>query len=296
MSASDIIKDNLRLWRDAAAENRELRLLAVMDAAKSAATDWSNGHTNDVGAGLFSLPQPPASPLLPFQDLFIRAMTLDEQLAFCRTLLSIAPHFPHEEENGEISAPFPTAPRVATLGGEFFTEALRGFATVIPHTIPTRTNSFSAVLEEVAIGNADLALLPTEDERGGKRLSLIEECDRLELHINCVTDISSPHGGRRIQFALISRNPAPLLPATGKQMLECRVFDEDSFALADFLAAAAACGLSLSRIDSLPDPHGDGFFAHHVILATGYGDPALLEAYMALRLPRSFVTGRYLYL
>jgi hypothetical protein len=180
--------------------------------------------------------------------------------------------------------------------GDFFTDALRGFAAVIPHTIPTRTHSFSAALEEVALGNADLSILPTEDERGGKRLSLMEECDRLELHINCVADIPSPHGGRQVQFALISRSSTPLLSANGMQMLECRLFPEDDFALSNFLAAATACGLSLWRLDSLPDPHGENAFAHHAVLAINQGNVSLLEAYMALRLPRSFVTGRYLYL
>lgn len=296
MSDSDIIKDNLKLWHDAAAENRELRLLAVMEAARKAAADWNAGHTSDASLWRIPAPELPVSPLVPSAEAFALALSLDEQLAFCRELLTWAPRFPHEEEELDAPVPFPTAPRVATLGGEFFTEALRGFAAVVPHTIPTRTTSFSAVLEEVAVGNADLALLPTEDERGGKRLSLIEECDRLELHINCVADIPSPHGGRQVQFALISRAVEPMLSITGKQILECRVFDEDAFALADFLTAAAACGLSLSRIDSLPDSYGDGMFAHHVILSQENGDPALLEAYMALRLPRSFVTGRYLYL
>lgn len=296
MIYSDVLKENLKLWHDAAAENRELRLLAVMQAARDAAADWNAGYAQDPTAWRIPRPRLSSPAPLPTANAFASALALDEQLAFCRELLSLAPHFPRDDEEREAPMPFPIAPRLATLGGEFFTEALRGFASVIPHTVPARTNSFSAVLEEVAIGNADLALLPTEDERGGKRLSLIEECDRLELHINCVADIPSPHGGRRVQFALISRNPAPLLPASGKQMLECRVFDEDDFALADFLAAAAACGLSLSRIDSLPDSYGEGIFAHHVTLSREQGDPALLEAYMALRLPRSFVTGHYLYL
>lgn len=291
MNASDTLKDNLRLWREAAADNRELRLLAVMEAAKASAADLSAERTLDT-----DLWHSPLSAQPTADEAFHRATVLDEQLAFCRTLLSIIPHFPHEEESGDTIAPFPTAPRVATLEGEFFAEALRSFSSVVPHTIPMRADSFSAVLEEVAIGNADLALLPTEDERGGKRLSLIEACDQLELHVNCVADTPSPHGGRPVQFALISRNPAFLLPPMGKQMIECRVFDEDAFALADFLTAAAACGLSLFRIDSLPDPYGDGLFAHHAVLSAENGDPALLEAYMALRLPRSFVTGRYLYL
>lgn len=293
MSFDRIISENLALWREAAAENRELRLLAVTEAASKAAAEWEAGEA-DPATWRIMPPSLSASPLVPPVAPFAEMLALDEQLAFCRALRALCPRFPHENEESEVPLPFPAAPRVAMPNGDFFTEALDSFSAVIPHATPLRVQSFSAVLEEVALGNADLALLPAEDERGGKRISLYEECDRLELHINCVANAPLSEGARQIQLALISREATLPFTVLGEEMLECRIAHEDDRALADFLAAAAACGLTLSRVDSLPDPHGDSTFAYQAVLAVGGGDAALLEAYMALRLPRSFVTGRYL--
>lgn len=288
--------ENLAIWHEAAQENRELRLLALIRAGEQAGEAWREGHTEDISTWRVALNQPKDNPLYPDGAAFSHGLAADEQLAFCRALLSRCPYFPREESTSEPSAPWPKAPVVATLNGDFFSSALRGFATVIPDAKTLICDSFSQALERVSEEKADFALLPMEMQHGSKLLAFYEECDRLELSVNCVADIPSPHGRQTLQFALLSRSDA--LPPTqgGEPLLECRVFTEDGFTLADLLAAAAVCGFSLIRADAFPDPHGEGAFAHHVLFSAKNADRALFEAYMALRLPRAFVVEHFLHI
>lgn len=288
--------ENLAIWHEAAQENRELRLLALIRAGEQAGDAWREGHTEDISAWRVALNQPQDSPLYPNGAAFAHGVAIDEQLAFCRALLSRCPYFPREESTSEPPALWPQAPVVATLNGDFFSSALRGFAPVIPNARTLICDSFSQALECVAEEKADFALLPMEMQHGSKLLAFYEDCDRLELSVNCVADIPAPHGRQTLQFALLSRSDA--LPPTegGEPLLECRVFTEDNFTLADLLSAAAVCGFSLIRADAFPDPHGEGAFAHHVLFSAKNADRALFEAYMALRLPRAFVVEHFLHI
>lgn len=288
--------ENLAVWHEAAQENRELRLLALIRAGEQAGDAWREGDTQDISAWRVALKQPKTDPLYPDGAAFAHGLAADEQLAFCRALLSRCPYFPREESIGEQPAPWPRAPMVATLNGDFFSRALRGFAAVIPDAQTLICDSFSQALECVAEEKADFALLPLETQHGSKLLAFYEECDRLELSVNCVADIPAPHGKQTLQFALLSRSDTLPPIEAGEPLLECRVFTEDGFTLADLLSAAAVCGFSLIRADAFPDPHGEGVFAHHVLFSAKDADRALLEAYMALRLPRAFVVELFLHI
>ncbi|MBQ9777898.1 MAG: hypothetical protein IJW22_03130 [Clostridia bacterium] len=285
----EVAIDNLSLWREAAAENRELRLLQAEQMGKAAAKDqlWDSTALR----ALWSFPEgKPPRDALPLHE-----MTTEEQVAFCRGYgKRIASPYAEEEP----LPPAPPAARVAFFDSFFAREALRRFESVLPLPRPVTVPSFAAVCEELANGRADFALLPVCDSREGKFRRLYEEIDRFELRITHVCDVPYPDEGRTVSMALLTRlYQSPLTKGRCQQLLSCALFEEDEHSLPDVLHAALLSGLSLKSIDTLTAPYGeDGVFYHPEFYAGDESAIQVFEAYLALFAPRARITERYVHL
>ena len=282
-SPKEIAADNLALWHESSAHSHALCLLQQQELGRAAAKEWLKEKT------------PPA---IHADAACTRAELVEEQIAFLRGFLAVAPDF-GAQERSELSPslPAPNAPRVAFLDSEIGREALRRFECVLPHHRPLPAPSFTAVCEEVANERADFALLPLEDSREGKFLHLYEEIDRFELRITHVCTVPYADRGRSVLMALLSRRYLPTVNAKGDWLLSCSVFDEDAQCLSDLLIAAKAAGLQLQHIDTLPSPYGEGDAFYHPILRTQSAESdALFLAYLAVCLPRAHATARYLHI
>ena len=284
MSRRKIPLENLKIWQQAAAENRALRLLQITEMAKEMPLDDTEERQNH------SLPAPALSceVELPFTECFARTVALDEQMTLCHAMRAKNAPFRAADE----AAPMPTAPRVARLAGKVFDSA---FQRLLPRTAarPLYVSTLGELLEELAAGNADLAIFPIEDAKGVRFLHFYEEFDRLELRITHVCDVSSEENDR-LGFALLSKQYAP--DVQGAQMLEYRISGREQGALAQLLTAAEYAGLTLPRVDSVPDPYFEDGFVYHVVLRVGQGDAALLHDYLSLSLPYATQVGAYIYL
>jgi hypothetical protein len=283
---ADIAADNLQLWHESGARARVLCLLQQEQLGRAAADAWMEEG------------KPPVPPTIPEDSPCARAEAVEEQVAFVRGFLSLVPDFSARELRELTPAsPAPNAPCVAFLDSEIGRDALRRFECVLPHLRPHPVSSFTAVCEEIANDRADFALLPLEDSREGKFLHLYEEIDRFELRVTHVCTVPYADRGRSVLMALLSRRYTPVPSAPGDWLLACTVFGEDARTLSDLLIAAAATGLQLHHIDTLPSPYGeDGAFYHPVFCTESAQSDALFLAYLALCLPRAHVTARYLHL
>ena len=283
---TDVAADNLALWRENSARTLALRLLQQQELGRDAARDWIDEK------------KAPLPPRATAKTAAARAALVEEQIAFLRGFLSVAPDFVKQELQDLTPAlPAPNAPRVAFLDSAIGRDALRHFECVLPHHRPLPTHSFTAVCEEIANERADFALLPIEDSREGKFLHLYEEIDRFELRITHVCTVPYADRSRNVLMALLSRRYAPVHTVEGDWLLSCSFFGEEPHALSDLLIAADAIGLRLHHIDTLPSPYGEtGAFYHPVFCTEGAQADALFLAYLAVCLPRAHVTARYLHL
>lgn len=286
MSKRNAPAENLKIWHAAAAENRELRLLQITALAK----ELGSSDEGEREALRILPPTLPCEPPIAPADGFARAMALDEQMALCRALPK------SKDAQNELPAP-PAAPRVARLAGAVFDKAFRLFSPLLGMGRPVYLSSLDELLEELAAGNADFALLPIEDAKGARFLRFYEDFDRLELHITHTCSVPSEESDRSVRFALLSRLYTPKKPIAGRLLLEYRVSGQDQGAMQELLTAAAEAGLTLYRTDALPDPFFEEGFIHHVILAANeQSDEDLLNTYLGIALPRVTAVGRYIHL
>ena len=287
MSERSIPLENLEIWHRAAAENRALRLLQIAEMAKEPLPP----REEDNGPLRLPLPDLACEAEIPSADHYARAMALDEQMALCRARLA---------KNAKAPAvgsllPMPPAPRVARLAGAVFDSAFRRLLPLMGTARPVYLSSLNDLLEELAAGNADLAIFPMQDAKGVRFLHFYEEFDRLELHVTHTCDVLSEESGRPLGFALLSKQYLPVAKG-GAPMLEYRISGQDRGALAALLTAADYAGLTLWRVDSLPDPYFEDGYVYHAVLSVGEGNAALLHDYLTAALPRAALVGAYTYL
>lgn len=279
MDAERIAAENLGIWREAAAQNRELRRLQLAQLA--AAVDPA-GMAEPSPALLPHALREEAYGALPAE------MRAEERVAFCAALAAVHPTLHRERAASDP----PAIPRVAILSGPVFASALSRFFKDV-QTKPVSLSSLTELLEEVSTGNADFALLPMEDAKGARLLHFYEEFDRLELRVIGLCRVPATDEGRGLRFALLTRYYDPPAPAGAELLLECRLTCEGGDAITELLHAARGVGLTLRRIDSLPDPYLENGTTYFSVFSGPAQAQEQLEVYLALCLPRAAVIGRY---
>ncbi len=288
-SAQHIIADNLRTWRTASADIRELRLLGALDAGRRLAMLTPSDALPD--PSFLPAEELPNTPLVGDPDAFLHTLAVEEQIAFCRGFLSVRPLTPTGDE--EQGAPPPAAPRIAFLESPFAREALRTLGRILPHARPVTVPNFTAVCEELASDHADFALLPLEDSQEGKLMRPLQAIDSFSFRITHTCEIPYPDGGRSVTMALLTQRYLPTAKRKGEQMLGCRVSQQTPFTLSDLLIAARQCGLTLRRVDSLPTPYGEDGVIYFPVFRATEGEVALFEAYLTLFQPSAQLIGTY---
>ena len=282
--------DNLTLWHEAAAENRELCLLQAEQLGRDSAHRTPR-EIRELARQLFT-------HFHGAQDAAARAALIGGQIAFLQGLLQNPPPLLGEGADGLlVYEAAPAAPRVVFLDSFFGREALHRFEALLPHARPVTAPSFTAVCEELASGRADFALLPLEDSREGRFLHLFEEIDRFELHVTHTCEVPYTQEGRTVLMGLLSRLYTPTQAVTGDQLLSCTLLQEEAHALSDLLLAAEYCRLTLRRVDTLPTSFDEDRVIHHLSFAVLQPrDELLFRTYLELFLPRACITERYLHL
>ena len=279
-----LVRANFKAWHDAIAPCRALSLLqAEEEGARSAPLPADAEGDAQIVAEALTLPAD-----LPADDLTLRALTMEERLAFCRAL-------PPLPEGAAVTLPTEPAP-TAVLSNPFFAAATERFSDAVCELAPLPVSTFAEICEEVGSGRAAFGILPLEDSDDGKLYRFYEQADSFELHVRCTCDVPYRDGSRTMRLALLSLADAPTPVIQGERMLECSLLEDRDCTEAELLAAAAACGLSLRRVDSLPAPYTeDGFYLRSVFRATEEGE-ALFERFIRCFMPRAVITARYVHL
>ena len=276
--------DNVQAWYEEIERLAELSALqGELLARRVSHTDTAGGESAFLKNSLPYLFKTQATPTL-------HGAQTASRLAFCRAWLQ---KFPRTDAATTRAVAAEEQAPVACLDSPLFLGAHQYFKEILPLATHHPAATFTEVIDEVAAGAAAFGILPIENAENGKLFRFYEQIERHELHIYATKSVTLGDGEEQTRLALVSKTP-PVLPKQAEKVLECVVFEEDEFSVADVLFVAASCGIALRRIDSLPASFGKGHFLHHPIFCTKDGDLDLFCTYLDLFMPRTIITAHYI--
>lgn len=184
---------------------------------------------------------------------------------------------------------------IAYLQNAFTDRAYRAFSGTMRHRVRSQYHdSYGAACEAVSNGSCEACILPIEHAQDGKLLGFYRLIDRYELKIVCTCDIAQANGVES-RFALLKKSfTFPLPDDALAYLFELSITRSTGHALGAVLDAAALCGLTVRRVDSIPLAYAEDSFAYHTVLAmsdAGQLTPFLLH--LALDVPQYEPIGIY---
>ncbi len=150
--------------------------------------------------------------------------------------------------------------RIAYMAGALADEAYERLSPLVPHARSATFHSFVDACEEVRGGLCEFAILPLESNHSGKLTAFSRLIIRYGLYIVAITDLENAAApGQVTRFALLCKAPdsqALLFSAsgghTGTSLYLELLHTESTPSVTELLSAAAFCGLTPIRIDTLP--------------------------------------------
>ncbi len=216
-----------------------------------------------------------------------------EQIELCRLVcaemptLSFTALVPHDD-------PLPRGAQglIAYLRNAFTDRAYRVFSAAMPRARSAYHDSYGSACEAVSTGSCEACILPIEHTLDGKLLGFYRLIDRYELKIACTCDLDQ-QDGTVSRFALLKKSMTS--PAeSGERFFEFSLTRSTENSIGLLLDAAALCGLSLRRIDSIPLAYSEDRFAYHAVYARAE-ETALVPfmLYLSLAAPQYNPIGLY---
>ncbi len=187
------------------------------------------------------------------------------------------------------------SPKIAYFKNAYADAAFRVFSEVLDTPSVVYASDFTAVCEEVYHGRADMCMLPLDSSRDAKLISFYRLIDKYELSPVYSCDVTTPDGSVTTRYALLKRSiTLPDKEARNGCFFEFSLVPDGGATLGDVLTAAAECGLTLYKVDSIPLTYNSSEFSCEVILKVG--DPAGLDAFvlfLTLAMPQYEPLGIY---
>lgn len=300
-------------------------VLAVLSELTDALIHDAGGDPDTVDSILLSLQSTPdmaeddpatarfLASVAPVNREVIRRMSERSGL-YARLLLygMIEERMPARRDSADRTAPAPPPAamrgRVAYMPGSFADKAYLRLTAHLKDPRAAATASFVDACEEVHGGLCEYCILPLENTHSGRLTAFTRLILRYRLQVVAVCDLeNSAADGQSTRFALLreadeSRFPAPLTTSAEDAHLYLELIHlTDSPALTDLLIAAEFCGLSLSRVDTLPpfdeleaiSEESIPPAAYACVLNAEAGDLSTFRRFLALEAPEDILTGLY---
>ena len=198
--------------------------------------------------------------------------------------------------------------RVAYMPASFADKAYLRLTAPLQAPRADSTASFVDACEEVHSGLAEYCILPLEDAHSGRLTAFTRLMLRYRLQIVAVCDLENGAAeGQATRFALLREGdegqfPTPL---TGDEPVSPLLLElihlTDSPSLTELLLAAEFCGLTLSRVDTIPPFNELEIFSEEAPSATAFAcvlnadgaDLTTFRRFLALEAPEDILTGLY---
>ncbi len=187
------------------------------------------------------------------------------------------------------------SPRIAYFKNAYADAAFRVFSDILEAPSVAYAPDFNSVCEEVYYERADMCMLPLDSSRDAKLISFYRLIDKYELSPVLSCDVTTPDGTVTTRYALLSRSIS--LPARADRtgcFFEFSLVTDDGAALGEVLTAAAECGLTIYKVDSIPMTYNTVKFSSEVILKAS--EPKGLDAFvlfLTLAIPEYEPLGIY---
>ena len=224
------------------------------------------------------------------------SLSLAERIELFRLICADIDHVPSLDRLLEAAEPMPAASRgvIAYLQNAFTDRAYHAFSALLPRARSQYFDSYGAACEAVSNGTCEACILPIEHARDGKLIGFYRLINRYELKIVCTCDIAQPDGTES-RFALLQKGfRFPLPDEAQSYCFELSITRSAGHSLASVLDAAALCGLTLRRVDSIPLLYAEDSFAYHIVLTADAQKQFLpLLLYLSLDLPEYEPIGIY---
>lgn len=155
------------------------------------------------------------------------------------------------------------------------------------------THSFQSACEDVYNGICDFCILPVESAAEGQLNSVSRLIKQFDLKIAASCGIIGSDPLRSTRFALLRKQLTPLLNLGKEVFLEFSVPLVGSPSVSELLFAAELCGMTLHRLDTLPDIDEPNRFSVHILLQTEKADLCAYLLYLAMEAPHYNPIGIY---
>ncbi len=202
--------------------------------------------------------------------------------------------------------------RIAYMAGAFADKAYAHLSPLVPNARAATFHSFVDACEEVRGGLCEYGILPLENTHSGKLTAFSRLILRYGLCAVAVCDLENGAlPGQFTRFALLRKSPEEGLPAvcgrravtpTRPGYLEL-LHSSASPTAAELFNAAAFCGITPVRIDTLPRPEESESLRDEAatdaappmccVFAIGDGDLPTFARFLALEAPETILMGLY---
>ncbi len=128
--------------------------------------------------------------------------------------------------------------------------AFEKFASVIPDASAVYRDSFAHVCDAVAVGDADMCILPYENTSDGKLSGFYRLIEGYELKIAASCMVKSDNRDDETRYLLLSPTLSGLSEISGITDFEFSLVDRDGTALTGLMAAADLLGVGIKSVDT----------------------------------------------
>lgn len=183
--------------------------------------------------------------------------------------------------------------RIIYQKSSFSDTAFLQFASLYNAPRAMYAHSFQVACENVFNGICEFCILPIENNSEGKLIGFIKLIDQYSLKIAATCDVIGNDGTRATRFALLCKEIQQ--PLQKKNLfLEIAFPNNPKHTVTELLLAAQLCGLSLSRIDSVPsiDANEKNTLYHTVFSIDNATLPTFL-LYLTMEIPQYSIVGIY---
>ena len=187
--------------------------------------------------------------------------------------------------------------RVSYVQNAYTETTYTAAASRIKNLSSSYVHSYELSCDEVYSGRSEFCILPIENTVDGKLFSFYALIDKYDLKIPLVFNVTGSDDNTVTRFALCRRSLLNhISPTTQKPdytFLEIRILPGNTLSLNDIMTAAAALGLVLRRVDSLPLSYTDSDFTYSLIFCTDKADLVCFLAFLSIWAPYYIPIGYY---
>ena len=189
--------------------------------------------------------------------VYSRATNVADKVTLCRMLAKSLGADVNETASYKLLEPerdaahdFDDSIRIAYRKAHGADIAFEKFASVIPDTYAVYRDSFAHVCDSVAVGDADMCILPYENTADGKLFGFYRLIEGYELKIAASCMVKSDDRDDETRYLLLSPSLSGLSEISGITDFEFSLVDRDGTALGRLMAAVNLLGVSIKSVDT----------------------------------------------